>query len=65
MTITRKQCKVNNILITLETTKNGIYHVTACENHDGNLYGYPLDENYTCRLCTANSYYYYLRRKYK
>ena len=65
MTITIKECKVNDYLITMEQDKYGIYHVSACPHIDGDLYGYPRDENYTSRLSTANSYYYYLRRKYK
>lgn len=65
MTLTIKESMIGDILITMEQNKNGIYHVAAYPKHDGNLYGYPIAENYTSRLDTANSYYYYLRRKYK
>lgn len=65
MTITIKECKQGNVLIAMEQNEYGIYHVAAFQNHDGELYGYPIAENYTCRKDTANSYYYYLRRRYK
>lgn len=60
-----RQSKVNEMLVTLSIMDYGVYHVTACKNHSGDLYGYPIYENYTRRKDTANGYYYYLRRKYK